>query len=125
MYRAPPHDVIFINPHTLVCIISKSFEALIAPCLGKDVLWCLSSMHFSHTWCNVIFLGNIILQAYERERELVTWARANILQYIFPTSQKYSLVNISNMVKYSLTTTTDFAMLMEYSNIWKFHSWLL
>ncbi len=52
-YCAPPQDVVFINLHTLIYITSKSFEALVASYLGKDVLWCLPSMQASHTWCNV------------------------------------------------------------------------
>jgi hypothetical protein len=55
---------------------------------------------------------------YECEQE-------QIFYIIFLLSQEYSLINISNMVEYSLTTPAYFAMSVEYSNILTCHSWLL
>ncbi len=51
-YRAPPCDVVFIGPHTLVCTISKSCETLVALSFKNDVLWCLPLTHPSQMWCN-------------------------------------------------------------------------
>ncbi len=51
-YRVPPQDVVFIGLDTSLCTSSKSFEALVASTLGKNVLCCLPSIQASHTWCN-------------------------------------------------------------------------